>query len=61
MAASDPCVEIAAFSRLSEVAADPSAEARRLAGAGARVLGLLCPNLPEELPHAMGLSPFRVV
>lgn len=57
----DPCVEIAAFSRLSEVAADPSAEARRLAKAGSRVLGLLCPNLPEELPHAMGLSPFRVV
>jgi len=49
------------FSRFFEVLADPVAEAERQAAAGRRVIGLVCPNLPEELPHALGLSPSRVV
>jgi benzoyl-CoA reductase subunit C len=57
----DPLRREPPFARFLEVLADPVAEAERQAAAGRRVIGLVCPNLPEELPHALGLSPCRVV
>jgi len=47
--------------RVLELAADAPGAAARLAAQGKRVIGLVCPNLPEELPHALGLTPVRIV
>jgi len=49
------------FDRIVGLGRDPIESARQLVHGGHRLLGLVCPNLPEELPHALGLVPFRVV
>ncbi len=46
---------------LVEAAQDPAAAAERLAASGLRLLGLQCPNLPAELPHALGFHPLRLM
>jgi len=48
------------FARFEQVLADPWRASQQLSEAGQRVVGLLCPNLPEELPHALGLAPSRI-
>jgi benzoyl-CoA reductase subunit C len=48
------------FARFEQVLAEPWQASRALAEGGQRVVGLLCPNLPEELPHALGLAPSRI-
>jgi benzoyl-CoA reductase/2-hydroxyglutaryl-CoA dehydratase subunit BcrC/BadD/HgdB len=50
-----------AAARIREIAADPVSAMQRLADGGQKVIGLSCPNLPEELPHALGLTPGRIV
>jgi benzoyl-CoA reductase/2-hydroxyglutaryl-CoA dehydratase subunit BcrC/BadD/HgdB len=50
-----------AAARIREIVADPTSAMEKLADAGHRVIGLSCPNLPEELPHALGLTPARIV
>jgi benzoyl-CoA reductase/2-hydroxyglutaryl-CoA dehydratase subunit BcrC/BadD/HgdB len=50
----------AALAPFLQVAADPSAAAVRAAATGRKILGLQCARLPEELPHALGLQPWRL-
>ena len=47
--------------RILQLADDPAGTAAQLARREQRVIGLVCPNLPAELPHALGLAPARVV
>src|SRR5512135_3716599 len=49
-----------ALEPLLQVAADPCSAALSAAAAGRKILGLQCARLPEELPHALGLQPWRL-
>ncbi len=46
---------------LLEAAADPWGAVQRATAGGERILGLQCASLPEELPHALGLRPWRLI
>jgi benzoyl-CoA reductase/2-hydroxyglutaryl-CoA dehydratase subunit BcrC/BadD/HgdB len=49
-----------ALEPLLRAASDPAAAVARISAAGGRVLGLQCRSIPEELPHALGLHPWRL-
>ncbi len=54
-------VTIPQLERFEAVCADPYAEARAHAGQGGKVAGFMCSYAPQELFHAAGYLPVRII